>query len=187
RPDWRNLPPNWAASSSPVAISRAIAKLSFRRSENFLWRDLPARKTFSVPVMKEARRLLPRAAHRQRIDRKNCTDPGDQSADQNPQTNDHIQGLASAGVRYDHGFQEAPIAFRREGKDQPTSRWKIHRLGFAPFGYQSGPKAWKENCSSVACDRLVARAGQPGRTPAVRRDPGGSAVAPGGGEHAVDA
>src|SRR5262245_66596941 len=91
--------------------------------------------------MKEARRLLPRAAHRQRIDRKNCTDPGEQSADQNPQTSDHIQGLASAGVRYDHGFQEAPIAFWREGKDQPTSWWKIHRLGFAPFGYQSGHKA----------------------------------------------
>ena len=38
-------------------------------------------------------------------------DPGEQSADQNPQTNDHIQGFSSAGVRYDHGFEEAPIAF----------------------------------------------------------------------------
>jgi hypothetical protein len=33
---------------------------------------------------------------------------------------------------------------------------KFTRLGFAPFGYQSGAKAWKENCSSVACDRVVA-------------------------------
>src|SRR5262245_26703475 len=40
----------------------------------------------------------------------------------------------------DVGSAEAPIAFRREGKDQPTSWWKIHCLGFAPFGYQSGPK-----------------------------------------------
>src|SRR5215467_1846344 len=82
--------------------------------------------------------------------------PEEQSADQNPQTNDHIQGFPSAGVRYDHGFQEAPIAFWRGGKDQPTSWRKIHCLGFAPFGHQFGAKAWKENCSSVACDRLVA-------------------------------
>src|SRR5262249_51146337 len=105
---------------------------------------------------KQARRFLPRAINRQRINLEKCSRPGGKSADQNPQANDHIQGLAPAGVRYDHGFQEAPIAFRREGKDQPTSWWKIHCLGFAPFGYQSGPKAWKENCSSVACDRLVA-------------------------------
>jgi hypothetical protein len=68
--------PNWAESSSPVTNSHTIAELSFRRSENFPWRDLPASRTSSVPVMQQARQFLPRATHRQRNDRKKCTDPG---------------------------------------------------------------------------------------------------------------
>jgi Activator of Hsp90 ATPase homolog 1-like protein len=84
--------------------------------------------------MKQARRFRPRAIDRRRIDRRETQSFGGRSADQNPQTNDHIQGLAAAGVRHDHGSkkhqslsgEKAKISQRVGGK---FTAWGSHLSG----------------------------------------------------------
>jgi hypothetical protein len=76
----RNLLANWAESLSPLTNSQAIVGLTFSRSENFLWRDLPASRTSSVPLMKQARWFLLRATQRQRIDLEKCKSGSERSS-----------------------------------------------------------------------------------------------------------